>query len=65
MAGKGKGVLNLDIGGDIGGRSVLWVAEGGNRGLRVGVRGAQSVECVCVLRGRGAGGSGIQGRKKV
>lgn len=41
MAGEGLGVLNLDIGGDVGGRSVLWVAEGGNRGpreLRVGVR---------------------------
>lgn len=43
MTGKGIGVLNLDIGGDVGGRSVLWVAEGGNKGpreLRVGIRGS-------------------------
>lgn len=43
VAGKGMGVLNLDVGGDAGGRSVLWVAEGGNRGpreLRVGIQGS-------------------------
>lgn len=40
-AGKGIEGLSLDIGGDIGGRSVLWVAEGGNRDPReprVGIR---------------------------
>lgn len=45
-------MLNLDVGGDVGGRSVLWVAEGvnrGPRGLRVGAgeRRGRSV-CVCV-----------------
>lgn len=42
-AGKGIEVLSLDIGGDIGGRSVLRMAEGGNRGpreLRVGIQGS-------------------------
>lgn len=40
VVGKGMGVLNLDVGGDIGGWLVLGVVEGGVRvlrGLRVGI----------------------------
>lgn len=55
VAGKGMGVLNLDVGGDAGGRSVLWVAEGGNRGpreLRVGIQG--SSECAVLEDSEGS-----------
>lgn len=54
VAGKGMGMLDLDVGGDAGGRSVLWVAEGGNKGPRklgwgsgevqIGIRGGSECE---------------------
>lgn len=54
-----KSVLNWGIGGDIGGRSVLWVAEGVKRGaeaLRVGSGGARTG-----VRGGAAPGFGEEG----
>ena len=45
VAGKGLGMLNLDVGGVTGGRSVCGVAEGGDGGLRELRVGTQGSAC--------------------